>query len=210
MLASVGESASGSSFGGSEPRAAQEGGPGSTAPQTVYRLHPSRAEDYPAVSSVVRPMLLFYTDNIATPVRPLDDHNRLALESALPEAPPSCVTPCACLPQDVIVLATSPAHSLRTSTTRATRGFGSSEGSLDGASSPAGSSISELGASCDVEESAADDEAGPDRSSPPLGPTVVDRLDSAHYEVRPAGLVERQDSAHEVNASAPCRRKADF
>ena len=113
--------------------------------------------------------------------------------------PPSHDTSRAFLLQDVIVLATSPAHSLRTSTTRATRGYGSSEGSLDG-SSAAGSSISELGASCDVEGSAADEEAGPDGTSPPLGPAVVDRLDSAHYEVRPAGLVERQDSAHEVNA----------
>lgn len=28
--------------------------------------------------------------------------------------------------------------------------------------------------------------------------TLVDRLDSAHYEPRPPGLLERQDSAHEV------------
>ncbi len=124
--------------------------------------------------------------------------DRLPLEAALRNCHPA-VTPGACLLQDVIVLATSPAHSLRTSTTRATRGYGSSEGSI-GDSSAAGSSTSELGASCDVEGSAADNEAAPDGSSPPLGPAVVDRLDSAHYEVRPAGLVERQDSAHEVNA----------
>ena len=30
------------------------------------------------------------------------------------------------------------------------------------------------------------------------GMGVVDRLDSAHYEARPAGLLERQDSANEV------------
>ena len=97
------------------------------------------------------------------------------------------------------MLATSPVHSVRTSTTRATRGYGSSEGSMGDSSAAA--SISELGASCDVEGSALDDEAGgPEGSSPPLGPAVVDRLDSAHYEVRPAGLLERQDSAHEANA----------
>lgn len=28
--------------------------------------------------------------------------------------------------------------------------------------------------------------------------TLVDRLDSAHYEPRPPGLLERQDSAHQV------------
>ena len=31
--------------------------------------------------------------------------------------------------------------------------------------------------------------------------SLVDRLDSAHYQLRPPGLIERQDSAHEVSIS---------
>lgn len=33
------------------------------------------------------------------------------------------------------------------------------------------------------------------------GEGVVDRRDLAHYDVRPAGLLERQDSAHEVSSN---------
>lgn len=54
--------------------------------------------------------------------------------------------------------------------------------------------------------SAADGDGG-GASSPPgaAGATLVDRLDSAHYEPRPPGLLERQDSAHEVGSiSALC------
>ena len=102
------------------------------------------------------------------------------------------------LVQDVAVLATSPGQSLHASTTRATLGLDSSDASVGGSTG----TMSELGASYDADGCATDDEeAGPSAAAPPvgsLGPAVVDRLDSAHYEVRPAGLLERQDSAHEV------------
>ena len=101
--------------------------------------------------------------------------------------------------QEVAVLATSPGHSLHASTTRATLGLDSSDASVGGSTG----SISELGASFDADGSDTDvDEAGPSAAAPPVGLQVVDRLDSAHYELRPAGLLERQDSAHEVT-SAP-------
>jgi hypothetical protein len=78
-------------------------------------------------------------------------------------------------------------------------GLDSSDASVGGSAG----SISELGASYDADGCATDDDvAGTSAgAAPPAGLQVVDRLDSAHYEVRPAGLLERQDSAHEVTPS---------
>ena len=56
MLASVGQSASRSSVGASEPRVRQEAGSGSSAPQPVYRSYASCADDDPAVSRTVPPL----------------------------------------------------------------------------------------------------------------------------------------------------------
>lgn len=91
----------------------------------------------------------------------------------------------------------SPGQASHASTTRGTLGHSDSRGGS------VASSVSELLGSYV-------DDGAPWLPSPTGGAAgggsgigVVDRLDSAHYEVRPAGLLERQDSAHEVSKPNP-------
>lgn len=58
--------------------------------------------------------------------------------------------------------------------------------------------LSDRGAPASAFGSSAGGGGGPSSPAGAAGATLVDRLDSAHYEPRPPGLLERQDSAHEV------------